>query len=118
MIGIEYLRGFIVKNLFIFLNFKATRKESIMLILYQILISSQMVSTVYNSPDRRIFDFRILLSVVRFFISNIILLIIFLFLTLEEIDWSIMSFTKSIKDKVVDNTSWNLNNLLVSLIKI
>ena len=77
-----------------------------------------MVSTVYNSPDRRIFDSRILLGVVKFFISNIILLTIFLFLTVEEIDWSIMSFTNSIKEKVVDNTSWNLNNLLFSLIKI
>ncbi len=77
-----------------------------------------MVSTVYNSPHRRIFDSRILLRVVRFFISNMILLTIFLFLTVEEIDWSIMSFRNSIKEKVVDNTSWNLNNLLFSLIKI
>ena len=69
------------------------------------------VATNYRYEDRNIIDIRTLLLAVRFLIANIILAMIFLFLTMEEIDWSIFSSKENIEEKVIDNTSWNLRHL-------
>tara|TARA_B100000965_G_C19311920_1_gene634923 strand:- start:199 stop:417 length:219 start_codon:yes stop_codon:yes gene_type:complete len=66
------------------------------------------VSTSYNYSKRSIFDIQTLLEAFRFCIVNLILAFIFLFLTLEEIDWTLVSSRKKYNDKVVDNTSWNI----------
>ncbi len=57
------------------------------------------------------FDIKILLEAFRFIIINIILTFIFVFLSLEEIDWAIFSWKERIKDKVIDNTSWNIKKI-------
>ena len=73
-------------------------------------------STAYSYRGRSIFDLKSLFEALRFLIINAILAFIFLFLTLEEIDWAIFSSRAKLKDEVVDNSSWNIKNLL-SLLK-
>ena len=73
-------------------------------------------STSYRYRERSIFDLKSLFEALRFLIINAILAFIFLFLTLEEIDWSLFSSRAKIKDVVIDNSSWNIKNLL-SLLK-
>ena len=68
-------------------------------------------STAYIYRERRIFDLRTLLQALRFLIVNVILSFIFLFLTLEEIDWAILSSRENINDKIIDNTSWNIKTI-------
>ena len=75
------------------------------------------VSTSYNYSERKIFDFQTLIEALRFIIVNLILASIFLFLTLEEIDWAFLKSRERIKDIVIDNTAWNLKNIL-SLFKL
>tara|TARA_Y100001968_G_C18747994_1_gene432068 strand:+ start:276 stop:506 length:231 start_codon:yes stop_codon:yes gene_type:complete len=65
-------------------------------------------TTTYSYSDRRIFNLKTLLEAVRFIIVNSILAFIFFFLILEEFEWEIFSSRQGIKDKVVDDTSWNL----------
>ena len=69
-------------------------------------------STAYSYRERSIFDLKSLFEALRFLIINAILAFIFLFLTLEEIDWSIFSSRAKLKDVVIDNSSWNIKNLL------
>tara|TARA_Y100001968_G_C19041074_1_gene564520 strand:- start:217 stop:441 length:225 start_codon:yes stop_codon:yes gene_type:complete len=71
------------------------------------------VSTAYNYCDRRIFDIKTLLDALRFIIVHAILAFIFLFLTLEEIDCFLFSSREKIHDIFIDNTSWNINNILI-----
>ena len=66
------------------------------------------LSTVYSYRERTIFDAKSLIQALRFFIVNAILAFIFLFLALEEIDWYILASGAKIKDRVIDNTSWNI----------
>ena len=73
-------------------------------------------STSYRYRERSIFDLKSLFEALRFLFINVILAFIFLFLTLEEIDWSLFSSRAKIKDVVIDNSSWNIKNLL-SLLK-
>ena len=73
-------------------------------------------STAYSYRKRSIFDLKSLFEVLRFLIINAILAFIFLFLTLEEIDWALFSSRSKLKDVVIDNSSWNIKNLL-SLLK-
>ena len=47
----------------------------------------------------------------RFIIVNTILAFIFLFLTLEEVDWAIYSFRDEFNDRVIDNNSWNIKKI-------
>ena len=68
-------------------------------------------ATAYSYDDRHIFDFKKVLKAIKFIIINLILVCIFFFLALEEIDWSIFSYRENIKDKVFDETSWNINKL-------
>ena len=68
-------------------------------------------SNTYIYRERYFLDFKILIDALRFIINNIILAFIFLFLTLEEVDWFIYSFRERINDKVIDNTSWNINKI-------
>tara|TARA_B100000965_G_C19147375_1_gene564439 strand:- start:126 stop:353 length:228 start_codon:yes stop_codon:yes gene_type:complete len=68
-------------------------------------------STVYSYRERRIFDVKTLIEALRFIIVNAILAFIFLFLTLEEIDWILLSSSEKINDKVIDNTSWNIKEI-------
>ena len=73
-------------------------------------------STSYRYRERSIFDLKSLFEALRFIIINAILAFIFLFFTLEEIDWALFSSRAKIKDVVIDNSSWNIKNLL-SLLK-
>jgi len=73
-------------------------------------------STAYSYRERSIFDLKSLFEALRFLIINAILAFIFLFLTLEEIDWALFSSKEKLKDVVIDNSSWNIKNLL-SLLK-
>ena len=66
-----------------------------------------------KNGDVSFFDIKIFLEAVRFIIINIILAFIFFFLSLEEIDWAIFSTRERIKDKVIDNTSWNIKNIFL-----
>ena len=67
--------------------------------------------TSFGYKQRPIFDLKFLIVALRFAINNVILAFIFLFLTLEELDWSIFSFRKKIKDIVIDHTSWSINTI-------
>tara|TARA_Y100001968_G_C18771086_1_gene442228 strand:- start:100 stop:321 length:222 start_codon:yes stop_codon:yes gene_type:complete len=69
-------------------------------------------ATTFNYSDRRIFDLKTLVEAIRFTIVNFILAFIFLFLTLEEFEWSIFSSRERIIDKVIDETSWNIKTLI------
>ena len=69
-------------------------------------------ATTYCYGDRQIFDLKTLLDAIRFIIVNFILAFIFLFLTVEEFEWAIFSSRVGIKDKVVDETSWNIKTLI------
>ena len=69
-------------------------------------------ATTYSYRDRQIFDIKTLLKAVRFIIVNFLLACIFLFLIVEELEWSIFSSTEGIKDKVIDETSWNIKTLI------
>ncbi len=69
-------------------------------------------ATTYSYGDRRIFDLKTLLIATKYIIINSILAFIFLFLTLEEIDWAIFSYREKITDKITDETSWNIATLI------
>ena len=69
-------------------------------------------ATTYNYSDRSIFDLKTLLEAIRFIIVNSILAFIFLFLTIEEFEWAIFSSREGIRDKVIDETSWNIKTLI------
>ena len=68
-------------------------------------------AATYSYSDRRISDLKTLVEAIRFIIINLILAFIFLFLTLEEIDWTIFSERKKITDKIIDHTFWNIRTL-------
>ena len=69
-------------------------------------------STTYSYGDRHIFDLKTLVEAIKFIIVNSILAFIFLFLALEEIDWSIFSYGEKIRDKIIDKTPWNIKTLI------
>ena len=68
-------------------------------------------STAYNYGERSIFDLKTFIEALRFFIVNLILAFIFLFLISEEIDWILLSSREKINDILIDNTSWNMKNV-------
>ena len=68
-------------------------------------------STAYIYGERNIFDIKTLIQAVRLILINAILAFIFLFLTLEEIDWAIFVKREKINDKIIDNTSWNIKTI-------
>ena len=68
-------------------------------------------STSYSYRERNIFDIQTLIKALSFLIINIILAFIFLFLSLEEIDWAILSSREKMNDIVIDNTSWNIKTI-------
>ena len=70
------------------------------------------LATSYYYNYRRIFDVKTLLEAIRFIIVNSILACIFLFITLEEVEWGVFSHREKITDKVIDQTSWNINTLM------
>ena len=69
-------------------------------------------ATTYSYSDRRIFDLKTLVEAIRFIVINSVLAFIFLFLIVEEFEWAIFSNRKEIKDKVIDQTSWNIKTLI------
>ena len=75
------------------------------------LFSSMSFSTAYRYSDRNIFDIQTLIAAIRFIFLNVILAFIFIFLSLEEIDWSLFSSNEKINDTVIDNTSWNIKTI-------
>ena len=68
-------------------------------------------STSYIYRERSIFDLKTLSQALTFIITNAILAFIFLFLTIEEIDWALLSSREKINDKIIDNTSWNIKKI-------
>ncbi len=69
-------------------------------------------ATSYSYSERQIFDLSTLLNAIKFIIVNSILAFIFLFLTVEEFEWSIFSSREGFTDKVIDETSWNIKTLI------
>ncbi len=69
--------------------------------------------STYNYKERSIFDLETLLITIRFIVINSILTFIFIFLTIEEFEWSIFSYIERITDKIVDETSWNIKSLFL-----
>ena len=69
------------------------------------------VSTSYNYSERRIFDVQTFFYALRFIFVNLICASIFLFLTLEEIDWAYLSSKERFKDTIIDNTVWNIKTI-------
>ena len=69
-------------------------------------------ATTYSYEDRKIFDLKTLLEAIKFFILNLILAFIFIFLTFEELEWTMFSSRKGITDKIIDKTSWNIKTLI------
>ena len=69
------------------------------------------LSTTYIYSERSIFDVKTLIEALRFIVVNAILAFIFLFLSLEEIDWALLSSREKINDIVIDNTSWNITKI-------
>ena len=69
------------------------------------------ILNAYSYRERSIFDIKTLIEALRFLIINVILAFIFLFLTLEEIDWYFFSSREKIKDVVIDNSSWNIKKI-------
>ncbi len=70
-----------------------------------------VLSTAYSYKERSVFDIKTLIEALRFFIVNVILAFIFLFLTFEEIDWAIFSTRNKLNDSVIDHTSWNIKEI-------
>ena len=70
------------------------------------------IATSYSYCERHVFDLKTLVEAIKFIILNSILAIIFLFLTLEEIDWAIFSYREKITNKIIDETSWNIRSLI------
>ncbi len=68
-------------------------------------------SSTYSYRERSVFDIKTLIEALRFIIINAILAFIFLFLTIEEIDWALLSSRDKINDIVIDNTSWNIKKI-------
>ena len=75
------------------------------------LFSTMSFSTAYSYSDRKIFDIQTLIAGIRFIFLNVILAFIFIFLSLEEIDWALLSFNEKINVTVIDNTSWNIKTI-------
>ena len=69
-------------------------------------------ATTYSYRDRQIFDLKTLLKAIKFIIANSILAFIFLFLTVEEFEWATFSSKEGARDKVIDETSWNIKTLI------
>ena len=67
-------------------------------------------ATTYSDSSN--FDLKTLLEALRFIVVNSILTLIFIFLTLEEFEWAIFSYKESVKDKAIDQTSWNIKTLI------
>tara|TARA_Y100001968_G_scaffold291013_1_gene295177 strand:+ start:8 stop:220 length:213 start_codon:yes stop_codon:yes gene_type:complete len=65
-------------------------------------------ATTHIYSERKIIDPRTFIEIVRFIIVNLVLILIFLFLTLEEFEWAIFSTRNRIKDKVIDETPWDI----------
>ena len=69
-------------------------------------------ATTYAYNDRRIFDLKTLVEAIKFIIINFILAFIFLFLTMEEIDWAIFSYKEKVTVQIDDVTSWNIKTII------
>tara|TARA_Y100001968_G_C19270233_1_gene673863 strand:+ start:627 stop:845 length:219 start_codon:yes stop_codon:yes gene_type:complete len=68
-------------------------------------------SNVYSYSQRSIFDIKIFIQGIKFILVNFILALIFLFLSLEEIDWALLSSREKLNDIVIDQTSWNIKKI-------
>ena len=67
--------------------------------------------TTFNYRDRTVIDIKTLFEALIFLMANALLGIIFLFLAIEEIEWSVFSSRQMIRSSVIDKTSWNLKTL-------
>ena len=68
-------------------------------------------STAYSYGESSFFYSKILIEAFKFIFINFILALIFLFLTLEQLDWTLFTSTRKVNDKVIDNTSWNIKKI-------
>ena len=76
-----------------------------------------MIFSGYSRYKENIlFDFKDLFHFIRFIFINFLLVIIFLFLAMEEMEWGIFSSIDVINDKIIDDTSWNIKKYF-SLLK-
>jgi len=66
------------------------------------------LATTYSYSNKKIYDLSTLLNAITFIVANFILVLIFLFLTLEEFEWAIFSSKEQITDEVLDKTPWNI----------
>ncbi len=69
-------------------------------------------STTYSFKQRSIFDFKTVIEALKFILIHVILAFIFLFLIIEEIDWALFLFRAQNNDKLIDDTSWNIKNIV------
>ncbi len=69
-----------------------------------------MVSSI-RYIKKSIFDIQDIIDILRFILVNAILSLIFIFISMEELDWSIFSYREEIQDTVIDNSSWNINKI-------
>ena len=67
---------------------------------------------------KNLFEMDPFLDALKFIFTHIILAIIFVFLSLEEIDWAIYSSRKNLNDQIIDNTSWNVNDFYSGFLKV
>ncbi len=68
-------------------------------------------STVYSYREKSSLDIRNLILILKFILVNAVLACIFLFLTLEEIDWFLFSTRQEINDTLIDDTTWNIKKI-------
>ena len=73
-------------------------------------------ANTYTYSNREFFDLRTLFKAIRLIVVNFILTLIFLFLTIEELEWATFSSKEQIKDEIIDETSWNLKTLIYKIL--
>ena len=69
-------------------------------------------AATHSYSNRKIFDLSTLHKAITFIVANFILVVIFLFITLEEFEWAIFSSREQITDKVLDETTWNIKTII------
>ena len=69
-------------------------------------------ATTYSYSNKKNFDLSTLLKAITFIVVNFILFFIFLFVTLEEFEWAIVSSKEQIADEVLDETPWNIKSFI------
>ena len=77
------------------------KNKSLLFFCNSFFIFRMTFSTLYSYSERNIFDIKTLFFALRFIIINFVLVFIFLFLTLEEIEWTLFSSKQEINDSTI-----------------